>query len=121
MVSFPSNTSTPSPTSRLTDHLTLSQEDIELLSLLAKGLLQLPELAEEKRKQLHPEGECVICGAKLPFHHYALEFGTHIRKRARFCGLDCLQEFLGELAEAKGLRQSHHEDTSRLSGDTPSI
>ncbi len=87
------------------DTLKLTDEDISILSLLAQHLKAMPELAEEKRREANPEGECVICGAQLPFHHYALEFGTHIRKRARFCGLDCLQAFIHELAEAKGLTQ----------------
>lgn len=48
--------------------------------------------------------ECVICGSPIkPFGHYAIEFGSQIRKRANLCGLDCATQFIEALKETKGL------------------
>ena len=47
--------------------------------------------------------ECPMCGSKVNnFGHYSLEFGSNIRKRANFCGLDCLKQFIDELSFSKG-------------------
>ncbi len=50
--------------------------------------------------------ECAVCGSEIKdFGHYSIEFGENIRKKANFCGLDCLSEFIEELKYAKGLKQ----------------
>jgi hypothetical protein len=47
--------------------------------------------------------ECPMCGSKInKFGHYNLEFGSNIRKKASFCGIDCLQQFINELSYSKG-------------------
>ena len=47
--------------------------------------------------------ECPMCGSKIQkFGHYNLEFGSNIRKKAAFCGIDCLQQFINELSYSKG-------------------
>ncbi len=52
--------------------------------------------------------ECAVCGSKIKdFGHYSVEFGENIRKKANFCGLDCLSEFIEELKYTKGLKEKN--------------
>ncbi len=64
------------------------------------------EEAEKNFYQHNSLKECVVCGSKIKeFGHYTIEFGENIRKKANFCGLDCLSEFIEELKYTKGLKQ----------------
>ena len=59
--------------------------------------------AQERFYAVNNPTECPMCGSKIQkFGHYHLEFGTNIRKRAAFCGIDCLQQFINELSYSKG-------------------
>lgn len=58
---------------------------------------------QERFYAVNDPTECPICGSKiLNFGHYHLEFGSNIRKKASFCGIDCLQQFITELSYSKG-------------------
>jgi hypothetical protein len=101
-------------------HTTLSDDELTLISALLKDSL-LSELENLKSEDFsstkteranpgeetltgHESRECVICGSRIKdFGHYAIEFGSQIRKRANLCGLDCMNEFMGALRESKGL------------------
>jgi hypothetical protein len=59
--------------------------------------------AQEQFYSVNSPSECPMCGSKIQrFGHYNLEFGTNIRKKASFCGIDCLQQFINELSYSKG-------------------
>lgn len=98
-------------------HEAVSSDEMKLISAMLKESL-LSELEALKGRDLTFEpdaheapgmsgdehGECVICGSTVKeFGHYTMEFGSHIRKKANLCGLDCVSEFVGSLREAKGL------------------
>ncbi len=66
------------------------------------------KLIEENFYKHNSLKECIICGSKIKdFGHYTIEFGDNIRKKANFCGLDCLSEFIEELKYTKGLKQKN--------------
>ena len=77
------------------------------------GGLTLKKLLEEKIKCKLKEHEkiCATCSNNLNFYktnNYTLIFGPDdFKKKASFCGLDCLEYFLIKL---KGMRTKQKED-----------
>lgn len=74
------------------------QEDL----LLIKKDLDTGNIARiiaERMAELElPQRVCPVCNAPLDDDApYILFFGTHVRKKARFDGLDCLETFLQDL------------------------
>jgi len=71
------------------------------------GAVLLKRLLEEKVKNKLKEHEkvCVTCSSSLNFYkidNYTLVFGPDdFKKKASFCGLDCLEYFLTKLKEIK--------------------
>jgi hypothetical protein len=58
---------------------------------------------EIKRRESEHKKFCATCGAELNgINQFTLLFGPEgLKKRASFCGIDCLEEFLGRLRESK--------------------
>ncbi len=53
---------------------------------------------------------CATCGTELKKPAYVLEFGRQdFRKRASFCGLDCLSFFTSKLSAEKKLHHNHQK------------
>ena len=58
----------------------------------------------KKIESLRPDSICPTCGSVLKNPAYVLEFGrSDFRKRAGFCGLDCLNFFISKLNKEKKL------------------
>lgn len=78
----------------------LPQEDL----LLVKKDLEagnIDRVIAERMAELEvPQRVCPTCNAPLDDDApYVLYFGSLVRKKARFDGLDCLEAFLSELKE----------------------
>ena len=58
---------------------------------------------EIKKRQTEHKKICATCGAELKgINQFTLMFGPEgFKKRASFCGIDCLEEFLEKLRENK--------------------
>ena len=71
------------------------------------GAITVKKLLEEKIKQKLKEHEktCATCSSELNFYktnNYTLVFGPDdFKKKASFCGLDCLGYFLIKLKDMK--------------------
>ena len=74
---------------------------------LDSGAITLKTLVEEKIKKQLKEHEkiCATCSSQLNFyktHNYTLLFGPDdFKKKASFCGLDCLEYFIIKLKDMK--------------------
>ena len=74
---------------------------------LDSGAVTLKKLLEEKIKRKLKEHEkvCATCSNNLNFYrtsNYTLVFGPDdFKKKASFCGLDCLEYFIIKLKEMK--------------------
>ncbi|MBI2653552.1 hypothetical protein HYX02_01950 [Candidatus Woesearchaeota archaeon] len=74
---------------------------------LDSGAITLKKLLEEKIKNKLKEHEkvCATCSSELNFYktnNYTLIFGPDdFKKKASFCGLDCLEYFLIKLKNMK--------------------
>ncbi len=74
---------------------------------LDTGAITLKRLLEEKIKSKLKEHEkvCVTCSNDLDFYktsNYTLVFGPDdFKKKASFCGLDCLEYFMIKLKDMK--------------------
>ena len=80
---------------------------------LDSGAITLKKLLEEKIKRRLKEHEkiCAICSSDINFYkssNYTLVFGPDdFKKKASFCGIDCLEYFITKL---KGLKSNSKED-----------
>jgi len=80
---------------------------------LDSGAITLKKLLEEKIKNKLKEHEkvCATCSSELNFYktsNYTLIFGPDdFKKKASFCGLDCLEYFLIKL---KNMKTKQKED-----------
>jgi len=83
------------------------------------GAVKLKKLLEDKIKRSLREHEktCATCSSALNFYkasNYTLVFGPDdFKKKASFCGLDCLEYFIIKL---KDLREKPKEDNISNSG-----
>ena len=74
---------------------------------LDTGAITLKKLLEDriKRKLKEHEKVCATCSGELNFYktnNYTLVFGPDdFKKKASFCGLDCLEYFIIKLKEMK--------------------
>ena len=74
---------------------------------LDSGAITLKRLLEERIKKKLKEHEkiCATCSSNLNFYttnNYTLIFGPDdFKKKASFCGLDCLEYFIIKLKEMK--------------------
>ena len=74
---------------------------------LDSGAITLKKLVEEKIKKKLKEHEkiCATCSSSLNFYNtnnYTLLFGPDdFKKKASFCGLDCLEYFIIKLKDMK--------------------
>ncbi|MFH1398918.1 MAG: hypothetical protein ABIG95_02305 [Candidatus Woesearchaeota archaeon] len=82
----------------------ISYEDlIKISDDLKNGGLHLKALIEEKIRGIEAQELklCATCGAVINPHFtddFRLEFGRYdFKKRAYFCGLDCMRHFISEL------------------------
>ena len=80
----------------------LSYED--LLEVRKDALSKTPMvkyLVSERIKELESNGNrCATCSSALNAEEYVLMFGRNeIRKKAYFCGLDCMEYFFSHLRE----------------------
>lgn len=58
----------------------------------------------EKIESVQPEKICATCGTSLKKPAYVIEFGRDdFRRRASFCGLDCLNFFISNMNKEKKL------------------
>ncbi|MBW2976906.1 hypothetical protein KY347_05660 [Candidatus Woesearchaeota archaeon] len=98
-----------------------SLEHYELVQLrheLKKGSVDLAKLIKEKIREQEKKHlrYCVTCSNNLdPYstNSYTLIFGPDdFRKKASFCGLDCLEYFLEKLKQMK--EGEKNEDTGNL-------
>ena len=82
-------------------------ELMRFISDLDSGAITLKKLLEEKIKSKLKEHEkiCATCSSELNFYrtsNYTLIFGPDdFKKKASFCGLDCLEYFTTKLKELK--------------------
>ena len=82
-------------------------ELMRLKSDFDSGAITLKKLVEEKikRKLKEHEKTCVTCSSELNFYkssNYTLVFGPDdFKKKASFCGLDCLGYFIAKLKDMK--------------------
>ena len=74
---------------------------------LDSGAVTLKKLIEEKIKRKLKEHEkiCATCSSEINFYrasNYTIVFGPDdFKKKASFCGLDCLEYFITKLKEIK--------------------
>ena len=88
---------------------------------LDSGAVTLKKLLEEKiKKQLNEhEKICATCSNTLNFYktnNYTLVFGPDdFKKKASFCGLDCLEYFIIKMKEMKEKpKEDHVSNTGSL-------
>ena len=80
---------------------------------LDSGAITVKKLLEEKIKRKLKEHEkiCAICSSDINFYkssNYTLVFGPDdFKKKASFCGIDCLEYFIAKL---KDLKSNSKED-----------
>lgn len=81
------------------------QELMRLKGDVDQGGVQLKKFLEErvKRRLREHEKTCATCSGKLTFYtksNYTLIFGPDdFKKKASFCGMDCLEYFMGKLKD----------------------
>ena len=86
-------------------------ELMRLKNDLDSGAATLKKLLEEKVKKRLKEHEksCATCSSELDFYktnNYTLVFGPDdFKKKASFCGLDCLGYFLNRLKDIKSQKK----------------
>ena len=80
---------------------------------LDSGAITLKKLLEDKIKKKLKEHEkvCATCSGELNFYktnNYTLVFGPDdFKKKASFCGLDCLGYFIIKLKEMKSTKEDN--------------
>ena len=80
----------------------MSLEDIELFERdLKEGFVQ--KYVDRKKEFLKLKDKaCAVCGNKVEDDCYVLIFGEpSIRKKAHFCGIDCLEYFINKSIKQK--------------------
>ncbi len=69
-----------------------------------------------KKKMREFDKSCAVCLSELRFYstsNYTLLFGPDdFKKKASFCGLDCLEYFIGHLKQLKGPKRQEKRDVS---------
>ncbi|HLD87258.1 MAG TPA: hypothetical protein VJB12_04290 [Candidatus Nanoarchaeia archaeon] len=95
----------------------LSYEDLlDLKQDIDRQGIQTKKAVEEKIKKKMREFDktCSVCLSELRFYNssnYSLMFGPDdFKKKASFCGLDCLQYFINHL---NALKQGNRKDASQ--------
>lgn len=87
---------------------------------LDSGAITVKKLLEEKIKKKLKEHEkiCATCSGTLSFYksnNYTLVFGPHdFKKKASFCGLDCLEYFILKLKEMKSSPKEDNVSNSEV-------
>ena len=82
-------------------------ELMRLKSDIDTGAITIKRLVEEKIKKSLKEHDksCATCSGELNFYktsNYTIVFGPDdFRKKASFCGLDCLEYFVNKLKDMK--------------------
>lgn len=99
-----------------------SLEHYELIRLrqeMEKGTLDIPKSVQKKIKEHEKRhsGYCTTCSNTLDLYNtnnYTIIFGPEdFRKKASFCGLDCLEYFLIKLKQMKkGTEKTEFSGTS---------
>lgn len=86
---------------------------------LDSGAMEIKKAIEEKVKKKLKEHEktCAVCSNDIDFYrtsNYTLLFGPDdFKKKASFCGLDCLEYFISKLKKIKAKRR---EESMKNSG-----
>jgi hypothetical protein len=79
------------------EDLVLLKKDMDAQGLSAKNSIEV----KLKKKMREFEKTCTVCSSELRFYNksnYTLVFGPDdFKKKASFCGLDCVQYFLDHL------------------------
>ena len=88
------------------------------------GGVHLKKLVEGKIKE-HQKNHDVVCSAcsaeidKYSTNNFTLLFGPEdFKKKATFCGVDCLQYFLGQLKKIKEVQTVRSESVGLESNDS---
>jgi hypothetical protein len=86
------------------NELVRMKKDLEYGGFHLKSFI-VKKLHEKERKHAEP---CSVCSAELreiSVNNFTLVFGPEdFRKKASFCGMDCLEYFLKDLKQMKGVR-----------------
>ena len=81
------------------DDLVLLKKDIDAQGLYTKRCVE----TKLKKKMRDFEKNCTVCSSELRLYNksnYTLVFGPDdFKKKASFCGLDCLQYFMNHLKD----------------------
>ncbi len=89
------------------DDLASLKRDIDNQALATKRMVE----EKLKKKMREFDKTCSVCLSDLRFYNpsnYTLIFGPDdLKKKASFCGLDCLEYFIRQLHEIKNHR--HHD------------
>ena len=94
-------------------------DDYELEKLmkdLKKGGVHLKALVKQKirERQKSHSAKCAICQSEIdPYStsNYTLLFGPEdLKKKASFCGIDCLEYFLRQLKETRRMLRGDKQD-----------
>ncbi|MFP4117381.1 MAG: hypothetical protein ACLFTR_00500 [Candidatus Woesearchaeota archaeon] len=94
------------------DHLDYD-ELLKLRRDLDEGGLHLLRLVNKKIKEFETEHKkyCSTCGAELDentSNNYTLVFGPYdFRKRASFCGVDCMEQFIQKLKDIRSFSDDY--------------
>ena len=95
------------------------QELMRLKRDIDNGALNTKRILEEKVKKRLREHEktCAICTSTLNFYstnNYTLLFGPDdSKKKASFCGLDCMGYFINKLKDMKSEKQEESSKANR--------
>ncbi len=100
----------------------LNYEDLVMLKKdIDSQALSTKRIVEEKLKKKMREFEktCSVCQNDLRFYstsNYTLIFGPDdLQKKASFCGIDCLEYFIGHLRQIKSGRRPESKNDSQQS------
>lgn len=96
------------------DELVALKKDMDTQALRTKHAVEV----KLKKKMREFEKNCTICSSELRFYNrsnYTLVFGPDdFKKKASFCGLDCLQYFINHLKD-------FNKETALPSSDTGKV
>lgn len=99
----------------------LYEDLVKMRDDLDSGGRHLRALVDSKIKEIEREEvkTCAVCGTPINPHFiddYSLVFGRFdFKKRAFFCGLDCLNFFVGKLNEKEKDRLMRNKETPKPS------
>lgn len=91
----------------------LDESELEIMEKdLKEGYIQ--KYIDKKKEFFKIKGKtCPVCGNIVDDDCFVLVWGEpSIRKKAYFCGIDCLEYYINNFIKNRGLKSGRHKKTS---------